>query len=340
MTDTQQQIVLASRPSSAPVDANFRLETVALSAVGQGEVLVRVQYLSLDPYMRGRMNDTKSYADPVPIGGVMEGMGVGEVIASNDPGFQPGDFAMGGFGWADHGCLPAKKLRKIDPALAPVQTSLGIIGLPGFTGWYGLTALGKPKAGETLVIGSATGAVGTLVGQWARLLGLRVVGVAGGAEKCAYAVEKLGFDACIDYRGKTAEALATELKVACPDGIDIYWENTGGPLTEAVIEQMNGFGRMILCGMIAWYNEKPKPDAENLLPKFWRNILVNRLSVQGFIISDHWDQLQSFVAEVAPRIAAGDITYRESITEGLETMPTAFMGMLEGKNFGKTLVKL
>jgi NADPH-dependent curcumin reductase CurA len=340
MTDTMKQIVLASRPTGLPVDANFRLETGAMPTVGKGEVLVRVQYLSLDPYMRGRMNDVKSYADPVPLGGVMEGTGVGEVIASNDPSFKPGDVAMGAFGWANHGCLPADKLSKIDPSLAPVQTSLGILGMPGFTGWYGLTAIGNPKAGETLVIGSATGTVGTVVGQWARILGLRVVGVAGGAEKCAYAVEELGFDACIDYRGKDAETLSSELKAACPNGVGIYWENTGGALTEAVIAQMNGFGRMILCGMIAWYNEKPKPDSENLLPKFWRTILVKRLSVHGFIISDHWDHMSTFISEVAPRIASGDIAYRESISEGLDGMPSAFIAMFEGKNFGKTLVKL
>lgn len=244
MTDQMQRIVLASRPTGAPKPENFRLETAPLPQPGDGEVLVRVHHMSLDPYMRGRMDDAKSYAAPVPIGGTMEAGGVGEVIASNDPGFAPGDMAFGMFGWASHGCLPGSQLRKLDRRHGPLTAALGVLGMPGFTGWHGLMDYGRPKAGETLVVAAATGPVGAMVGQLAKSLGLRVVGIAGGAEKCALAIETFGFDACLDHRAHgDAASLRHALAQACPQEIDIYFENVGGKVLEAVLPLMNRFGR-------------------------------------------------------------------------------------------------
>jgi NADPH-dependent curcumin reductase CurA len=345
MSDQMQRIVLAKRPEGQPGPDNFRLETVAVPSPGEGEVLLKVLYMSLDPYMRGRMDDAKSYSTPVAIDEQMGGGAVGEVIESRSPHFKPGDIAMGMFGWGSHGVVPAKELRKIDPDLAPISTSLGVLGMPGFTGWYGFNVIGQPKAGETLVVGAATGPVGSMVGQLAKQKGLRAVGVAGGADKCAYAVEELGFDACIDHRAASdAKALRKSLSEACPDGIDIYFENVAGMTLDAVLPMMNVGGRIPLCGMIAWYNagalgagETAGPDR---LPKAWRTILVNRLTVGGFIISDHFDRFGDFIAEVGPLVKSGKIVYREDVSEGLENAPAAFIRMLEGKNFGKTLVKV
>lgn len=345
MTDEIQRIVLAKRPDGQPVPENFRLETAAMPTPGEGEVLLRVIYMSLDPYMRGRMDDAKSYSTPVKIDEQMGGGAVGEVIESRSSRFAPGDIAMGMFGWASHGVVRANELRKIDPGVAPISTSLGVLGMPGFTGWYGFNEIGRPKAGETLVVGAATGPVGSMVGQLARQKGLRAVGVAGGADKCAFAVKELGFDACIDHRAAgDAKALRKSLADACPDGIDIYFENVAGKTLEAVLPMMNVGGRMPLCGMIAWYNagalgagETAGPDR---LPKVWRTILVNRLTVGGFIISDHFDRFGDFLAEIGPLVRDGKIAYREDVTEGLEQAPAAFIRMLQGKNFGKTLVKV
>ncbi len=345
MTDTMKHIVLASRPDGAPTAANFSLEESAVPTPGDGEVLVRVHYMSLDPYMRGRMDDAKSYAAPVPIGGTMEGGAVGEVIASNSPDFKPGDYAFGMFGWATHGVQPAKMLRKVDPAQAPITTSLGVLGMPGFTGWQGLMEYGRPKAGETLVVAAATGPVGSMVGQIAKAHGLRVVGIAGGAEKCATAKEHFGFDECLDHRAyPDAKSLSAALKEACPKGIDIYFENVGGKVLEAVIPLMNPFGRIPICGMIAWYNAGGlgANAAEQALtaPKLWRTILVNFLSVNGFIISNHWANFPNFLKEVAPKVADGSIAVQEDITEGLENAPKAFMDLLTGGNNGKAIVKV
>lgn len=255
MSEKMQQIVLASRPDGAPVAENFRLESAAPPQPGEGEVLVKLHYMSLDPYMRGRMDDAKSYAAPVPIGGRMEAGGVGEVIASNSPHFEVGDFAFGMFGWASHGCLPAKELRKLDPKMGPITAALGVLGMPGFTGWHGLSAYGRPQAGETLVVAAATGPVGSMVGQLAKQAGLRVIGIAGGADKCKLAVETFGFDACLDHRAYAdARGLRADLKEACPKGIDIYFENVGGKVLEAVLPMMNPHGRIPVCGMISWYN--------------------------------------------------------------------------------------
>jgi len=344
MGATMRRVVLAERPKGHPTPANFRLEEAPMPEPGEGEVLVRVIWLSLDPYMRGRMDDAKSYAAPVPIGGAMEGGCVAQVIASQNPKFAPGDYVTHRFGWVSHAVSDGQGVRKLDPALAPLPTALGVLGMPGLTAYAGLHEHGKPKAGETLVVGAATGAVGSVVGQLAKIAGLRVVGVAGGAEKCAYAVEELGFDACLDHRPGDAAALRKALAAVCPKGVDIYFENVGGKTLEAVIPLMNMFGRIPVCGMISWYDlgglgmgGAPGP---NLLPRVWRTILVNRLSVRGFIVTDHADRFRDFIAEVSAYIRDGRLKYRESVTEGLENAPAAFIGMLEGGNFGKTLVKV
>jgi NADPH-dependent curcumin reductase CurA len=341
MSEQMQRILLASRPVGAPVADNFRLDTSPIPTPGAGEVLVQVQYMSLDPYMRGRMNDAKSYATPVPIGGAMEGGAVGKVIASNSPAFQPGDIAFGMFGWASHGCLPAAELRKLDPSHGPITAALGVLGMPGFTGWYGLTELGRPKSGETLVVAAATGPVGSMVGQVARQAGLRTVGIAGGAKKCALAVDKFGFDACLDHRAyDTASDLRKALAGECPDGIDIYFENVGGKVFEAVLPLMNRFGRIPVCGMIAGYNATGTPPGPDRLPALWSTILVKHLSINGFIISNHFDRYPAFLGETGPKVASGEIAFLEDIAEGLENAPAAFISLLEGGNMGKQIVKL
>jgi NADPH-dependent curcumin reductase len=341
MSNEMQRITLASRPFGAPVADNFRLETGPVPVPGDGEVLVRVHYMSLDPYMRGRMNDAKSYAAPVPIGGTMEGGGVGEVIASNNPAFQPGDIAFGMFGWATHGCLPAKDLRKLDPAHGPITAALGVLGMPGFTGWYGLTQLGRPKKGETLVVAAATGPVGSMVGQIASATGLRTVAIAGGAEKCALATDMFGFDACIDHRAfDTPGDLRKAVAAACPDGIDIYFENVGGKVLEAVLPLMNTFSRIPVCGMIAGYNLTEAPAGPDRFPAFWSGVLIKQMSINGFIISNHFDLYPQFLSEIGPKVASGQIAVLEDIAEGLENAPAAFGRLLTGGNRGKQIVKL
>ncbi len=345
MTDQMQRIVLASRPDGAPVEDNFRLETIPMPKPGPDEVLLKVHYMSLDPYMRGRMDDAKSYANPVPIGGTMEAGAVGEVIASNHPGFKPGDFAFGMLGWVSHGCLAGGELRKLDPRHGSITAALGVLGMPGFTGWFGLTEYGRPKSGETLVVAAATGAVGSMVGQVAKAAGLRTVGIAGGAKKCAIATDTFGFDACIDHRAHaSAKELRKAIAGACPDGIDIYFENVGGKVLEAVLPLMNTFGRIPVCGMIAGYNlgslggvDASGPDR---LPVLWRSILVKQMSINGFIISNHFDHYPAFLSEIGPKVASGEIAFLEDIAQGLENAPAAFMALLTGGNVGKQIVKL
>jgi NADPH-dependent curcumin reductase CurA len=345
MSEMMKQIALASRPDGAPTPANFRLEELPIPTPGEGEVLVRVHYMSLDPYMRGRMDDAKSYAASIPVDGKMEGGSVGEIIASNADGFEVGQFVMGGFGWATHAVVSTVGLAKIDPNAAPITYALGVLGMPGFTGWFGLTEYGKPKKGETLVVAAATGPVGSMVGQIAKSMGLRVIGIAGGPDKCKLAVEHFGFDECLDhYAYATAAELRKDLGAACPKGIDIYFENVGGKVLEAVMPLMNQYGRIPICGMIAWYNEGGlgANAADNGLtgPKMWRTILVNFLSVQGFIISNHWDRLGDFHKVVGPMIADGSVAVQEDITEGLENAPEAFIKLLTGGNTGKAMVKV
>ncbi|MDG1471923.1 MAG: NADP-dependent oxidoreductase [Ascidiaceihabitans sp.] len=344
MTDQMQHITLAGRPTGAPGPEHFKLETKDVPTPGAGEILVRVHYMSLDPYMRGRMDDGKSYAAPVPIGGTMEGGSVGEVIASNSDHFKAGDFAFGPFGWATHAVADEKMCRKVDPANGPITASLGVLGMPGFTGWYGLMEYGRPKAGETLVVAAATGPVGSMVGQVAKSLGLKTVGIAGGADKCKMAVEVFGFDACIDHRAyEDARSLRAALKEACGGGIDIYFENVGGKVLEAVMPLMKPHGRIPICGMISWYNAGglgAGAAAQMAAPQIWRPILVNFLSVNGFIISNHWGDFPKFLAEIGPKVSSGDIKVVEDIAQGLENAPSAFMGLLTGKNVGKQIVKL
>ena len=340
MSDTMKRIVLAKRPDGFPKDENFRLEEGAMPTPGEGEVLVAVKYMSLDPYMRGRMDDGPSYAAPVPIDGTMEAGAVGEVIASNHPKFAPGDHAFGMFGWVTHGVLPGDQLRKVNPDQAPVQTSLGVLGMPGFTAWAGMTAYGKMKEGETLVVGAATGPVGSMVGQLAKQAGLRVVGVAGGEEKCRMAVEKFGFDACVDHRGKDAKAMRDALAAECPDGIDIYFENVGGPTLGGVIPLLNLHARVIICGMIAWYSGESDETGSMPLQKLWRYTLVKRITIQGLLQTDHVSRFGEFLKEVGPKVASGEIAYSEDVAEGLESAPQAFMGLLKGKNLGKLVVKV
>ncbi|WP_163848264.1 NADP-dependent oxidoreductase [Pseudooceanicola aestuarii] len=341
MTETMKKIVLAKRPEGMPTEENFRLEEAPLPELQEGEVLVAVRYMSLDPYMRGRMDDAESYASPVPLGGTMEAGTVGEVIESRSDRFAKGDMAFGMFGWATHGVLPAKQLRKIDPDAAPISTSLGVLGMPGFTAWAGITAYGALEAGQTVVVGAATGPVGSMVGQLAKLKGCRVVGVAGGPEKCKMAVETFGFDACVDHRAHgSASEMRAALAAECPDGVDLYFENVGGPTLGGVLPLMKIGGRIIVCGMIAWYNGATDETGQIPLGKFWRRVLVKRLQIFGLLQTDHVARFGEFVREIAPKVKSGEIAYVEDVAEGLENAPEAFRALLTGGNTGKQVVKI
>ena len=340
-----KRVVLAERPSGAPTDKNFRLEEIAMPSPQDKEVLVKIHYMSLDPYMRGRMDDAKSYAKPVNVGDTMEGGAVGQVISSKSNKFAVGDFVFGQLGWASHSCAHEMILRKLDPTLAPITTALGVLGMPGFTGWYGLTEFGRPKKGETLVVAAATGPVGSMVGQIAKAKGLRTIAVAGGAEKCSLAISKFGFDHCLDHKAfETGHDMKGALKEVCENGVDIYFENVAGKTLDAVLPLMNRFGRIPVCGMISWYNEgnlgADAGNSKDKLPKLWRSILVKQLSVNGFIISNHWDLYGQFLHEIRPMLASGQIAYEEDIVKGLENAPKAFIGLLQGKNVGKLIVEV
>jgi len=285
------------------------------------------------------MDDVKSYAEPVAIGGIMEGGAVGEVIASNHTGFAVGDIVTGQFGWTSHAMSDGEGVRKVDPSVAPISTALGVLGMPGITAWVGLNEIAQAQPGETIVVSAATGAVGGLVGQLAKAKGMRVIGVAGGAEKCAYAVAELGYDVCLDHRAYDAKGLSLAIKEAAPDGVDVYFENVGGKTFEATLSRMNTGGRIAVCGMISWYSGKGVSEAQPL-PAVWRNILTRRLRVQGFIIFDHFHLMGHFLKEVGPMVGDGRIVVKETVAEGLENAPAAFMAMLEGGNFGKQLVRV
>jgi hypothetical protein len=328
---TYKRIVLASRPKGQVVPENFRLEEAPVPAIKDGEILIRNHYLSLDPYMRGRMEESKSYAAPQPIGETMIGGTVGEIIATKNPKFAIGDKVQAMLGWAEMGVSDGSLLRKLDTTHIPLSAYLGPVGMPGMTAWYGLTQIMQPKAGETIVVSAASGAVGSVVGQLAKLRGCRAVGIAGGKEKCDYVVNELGFDACVDYKaGKLAEDLAR----ATPDGIDAVFENVGGEGFDACLARMNPFGRIALCGLIAGYNGEP------LALKNVRALLTMRLTLRGFIVSEHMDFWPQGLTELGTLVATGKLKYRESIAQGLEAAPEAFIGLLKGRNFGKQLVKL
>jgi NADPH-dependent curcumin reductase len=327
-----KRILLASRPQGAVTTDNFRIEETPLPQPGEGEVLVRNEWLSLDPYMRGRMSDAKSYVPPVEIGGVMVGQTVGEVMESRHPGFKKGDKVVTQLGWQSHGVAKGKELRLVDTKQIPASYYLGVVGMPGMTAWFGLFDIGKPKAGETLVVSAASGAVGSVVGQLAKSEGLRVVGIAGGKEKCDYVVKELGFDACVDYR---AGRLKDDLRAACPDGVDIDFENVGGEVLETVVRQMNKDARVIVCGLIAEYSAT-QPYGY----RFMRHILVNRIRMQGMIVFDWKDRYAEALSDLGARVASGKLRYRESVVNGLESAPDGLIALLAGRNFGKQLVKL
>jgi len=332
-----KQIVLASRPKGLPTPENFRLEEVPMPAPPQGGLLLRVLYLSLDPYMRGRMDDRKSYAKPVGLGEVMTGEGVCEVIASDQPGYGVGDIVLAPTGWRTHAASAGAALRKLDPAVAPITTGLGVLGMPGFTAYAGLNLIGKPKPGETVVTAAASGPVGSLVGQLAKLAGARAVGIAGGVEKCRAVVEEFRFDAAVDHR---APDFAQQLAAACPNGIDVYFENVGGAVWQAVLPLLNTFARVPVCGLIAQYNATGPAPGPNLLPATMREVLSKSLTLRGYINYEFAEHYPAFLRTVAAAVADRSIRYREDITDGLENAPAAFIGMLEGRNFGKALVRV
>ncbi|MBE0612704.1 MAG: NADP-dependent oxidoreductase [Burkholderiales bacterium] len=329
---TNMQVLLASRPTGWVTEENFKTVSTPVPAPADGQVLVRNHYLSLDPYMRGRMNDTKSYAAKQEIDAVMVGGTVGEVIESKNPKFKAGDIVVGAYGWQQYGCSDGAGLNKVDVSRVPMSAYLGVIGMPGVTAWVGLLDICQPKAGETVVVSAASGAVGSAVGQIAKLKGCRAVGIAGGKEKCDYVVNELGFDACVDYK---AGRLRQDLKAATPDGIDCYFENVGGEILDAVLARTNAFSRVAVCGLISQYNA-----TEPYGVKTFQAILVNRIKVQGFIVSDRLNLWPPALKDLADWVASGKLKYRETIAQGLENAPKAFIGLLKGQNFGKQLVKL
>ncbi len=328
----RQVVILRRRPVGAPTADIFAIEEDAIPEPAEGQVLTRTIFLSIDPYMRGRLSDAKSYAAPVPIGGMMEGETVGEVIASRDPGFAPGDVVVGPRGWASHLVSAAKFLVKLPRNGAPLSNYLGVLGMPGTTAYSGMTDIGQPKAGETVVISAASGAVGAVAGQIAKRAGARVVGVAGGAEKCLFVQETLGFDECIDHRALDLKAALTD---ACPNGIDVYFENVGGELQRLVFPRLNAFGRVVMCGMVAEYNDTEPRPGPNLMM-----VVRNRLRIQGLIVSDKPERFAEWRALATPWVRDGSLKYREDIVDGLENAPDALIGILGGRNFGKLLVRV
>jgi hypothetical protein len=334
---TNRQILLAARPDGAPTPAHFRLAESPAPEPREGEVLLKTLWLSLDPYMRGRMSAARSYAKPVEIGEVMEGGTVSKVAASKSKGFAPGDIVLSRAGWQDYSVSDGSGLRKLDPGRAPISTALGVLGMPGMTAYTGLANIGQPKAGETVVVAAATGPVGATVGQIAKLKGCRAVGIAGGADKCRFLTETLGFDAAIDHR---APGLAEKLQQACPRGIDVYFENVGGAVWEAVFPLLNDFARVPVCGLIAHYNDTALPPGPNMAPALMRAVLTKRLTIRGFIVRDFAAQVAEFGRDMAQWLREGKIKYREDVVEGLENAPQAFIGLLQGRNFGKLLVRV
>jgi len=338
MSTINRQILLASRPTGEPVSDNFKLVETPVAPLADGQVLVRHHFLSLDPYMRGRMSDAKSYAAPQPLNEVMIGGTAGEVVESRNPHFKAGDKVVGMGGWQEYAVVNADQrgvLQKVDTTHVPLSAYLGAVGMPGVTAWYGLVKIIAPKAGETVVVSSAAGAVGGAVGQLAKVRGARVVGIAGGPDKCRMVKEELGFDECIDYRlYPDVKSMSGALKAACPNGVDGYFENVGGHLLDAVMLRSNAFARIAMCGMIAGYNGEPIPMT---LPQL---ILTNRMKIEGFIVSEHMEVWPEALKELGTLVATGKLKYKESVAQGIANAPEAFFGLLKGKNQGKQLVKL
>jgi NADPH-dependent curcumin reductase len=331
-SQTRLSVLLRRRPSGAPRREDFELREDAVPTPGPGEVLTRTIFLSIDPYMRGRLSDRASYAPSVQPGEVMTGETVGEVLASADPRFAPGDVAVGARGWCTHIVSPAERLVRIEPGGPPLSTYLGVLGMPGVTAYSGMTDIGRPKAGETVVVSAASGAVGSIAGQLARRAGARVVGVAGGADKCLFVQDELGFDDCVDHR---ALDLVAELAAACPNGIDVYFENVGGRVQQAAFGLLNPFARVVMCGMVSQYNEAEFPPGPNL-----GFVVGKRVLIQGMIVSDKPERFAEWRALARPWIADGSLRYREDIASGLENAPEALAGILGGRNFGKLLVRV
>lgn len=333
-----RRYVLAQRPQGMPSDQDFRLEKVAQPEPEQGQVLLRTLYLSLDPYVRGRLDDVPSYSPQLAIGDVICGGTVCRVEQSLHPDYQAGDLVLAYTGWQDYALSDGEGLQKLDANMAHPSYALGLLGMPGFTGYMGLTDIGNPQVGETVVVAAATGAVGSVVGQVAKLRGCRTVGIAGGVEKCRYAVEKLGFDVCIDHR---AADFAHQLKQACDKGIDVYYENVGGAVFDAVLPLLNTKARIPVCGMISQYNGHHSDHQQDRLPLFMSTILKKRMRVEGFIISqDYGDRYPEFYAQMSTWLAQGKIVFKEDVVDGLENSITAFQGLLSGKNFGKLIIKV
>lgn len=335
MATMNRRVVLASRPHGEPTPAHFRLEETRVPSPGAGEILLRTRWLSLDPYMRGRMSAAKSYAAPVGIGEPMTGGTVSEVVQSGHPEFPVGTLVQAFGGWQDFSVSDGKGLRTVDPGRAPPTTALGILGMPGMTAYTGLLNIGTPKPGETVVVAAAAGPVGSLVGQIAKLKGARAVGVAGGPEKCAYLTRELGFDAALDHR---SDDLPGALAAACPAGIDVYFENVGGAVFDAVLPLLNDFARMPVCGLVAGYSATELPPGPDRSPNLMRAVLTKRLKIQGFIVWDFASQIDAFEREVGGWLRDGAVRYREDVVEGLENAPEAFIGLLKGRNFGKLIV--
>lgn len=330
--DKNMQVLLAHRPEGEVQESDFKIVETPIPQLQDGQVLVKNIYLSLDPYMRGRMSAARSYASPVEIGQVMVGATVGEVVESKNAEFKPGDTVTGTLGWQQYGVANGDRLRKVDPKLVPISAYLGIVGMPGVTAWVGLLDVGQPKAGETVVVSAAAGAVGSVVGQLAKMQGCRAVGIAGGKAKCDYVVQELGFDACVDYKTGNLEE---NLRAATPNGIDIDFENVGGPIFDTVISLLNQFSRIALCGLVSQYNATEPYGLKNV-----RYLLSNRTRLQGFLVGDYPQRWPEAIHQLGQWVSEGKLKYRETVTEGLQNAPRAFIGLLHGENIGKQLVKL
>ena len=334
LPNTYRRVVLVRRPPGEPAESDFRVEETSMPEPKHGEVLVKVAYLSLDPYQRGRMRDAASYAAPVGLGEVMTGGIVGEVVKSNSARFAVGDIVEDRLGWQEYAIGGAASMRKVDPSLAPISTANGVLGMPGMTAYFGLLEVGQPKPGETIVVSAASGAVGQVVGQIGKIMGCRVVGIAGGTRKCTFVTGELGFDACVDY--KAEKDLDAALRAACPNGIDVYFDNVGGEISDAVLRNINFFGRVALCGSISQYNATTPPMGPRLLGTF----VGKRVRAQGFIVTDFATKYDAAMRQMGEWIRSGQLKYREDVVQGIDKAPRAFIGLLRGENFGKLLIKM